>query len=143
MQHCVGFAYFAYGCVSSRSTIIKLCIKPLTCLTCRKPLFCFTNFTNDHGYVQFVLITIRSVPHLWISTAVVRKETCVEQELLTPVEHTSSPLDCSWVRVPPSSDFCVVFCRFSFSVGQCVVCPNSIYDYWLLLCYLQATSSVI
>jgi hypothetical protein len=40
--------------------------------------------------------------------------TQLEQELLALVEHTSSPLDFSWLRVPPSLDFCVVFCRFSF-----------------------------
>ena len=33
-------------------------------------------------------------------------------------------------------DRCLSFCLFSF--GHCVVCPSSIYGFWLLLWYLQA-----
>jgi len=49
----------------------------------------------------------------------------------------------SGVRVTRSLVYCVVFCRslFSFcpfSFGYCIICPASIYGFWLALWYLQA-----
>jgi len=57
-------------------------------------------FTNDHGYVQFVLICnpFRST---FMTSWDESKVTLVEQELLTLVEHTSAPLVFS-VRVARS-----------------------------------------
>jgi hypothetical protein len=55
-------------------------------------------------------------------------------ELLTPLEHLSSPPDFSRVRITRSLaicvwfvDHCLSFCTFSF--GHCVVC-SSIYRFW-------------
>jgi hypothetical protein len=66
----------------------------------------------------------------------------VEQELLTLMKHLSSPLVYSGVRVTRSLvlyvcfvDRCLFFCTFSF--GHCVVCPSSIYGFWLPLWYFQ------
>ena len=51
--------------------------------------------TNDHGYVPFVVITIRSFPHSWLITGFVTRVTrwvsYMEQELFTLSEHLSSP----------------------------------------------------
>jgi hypothetical protein len=43
-----------------------------------------------------------------------RRVSLVEQELLTLMEHMSSPTVCSGVRVDWSLVFCVVFCRSLF-----------------------------
>jgi len=47
----------------------------------------YTRLTNEHGYVQFVVITIRSFIHPWLITAfvtrVTRRVSLMEQELLT------------------------------------------------------------
>ena len=66
----------------------------------------------------------------------------VEQELLTFWEHPSSPPVFSGVRINRSLvlyvcfvDRCLSFCTFSF--GHCVVCPSSIYGFWLPLWHLQ------
>ena len=66
----------------------------------------------------------------------------VEQELFTLPEHLSSPLVFSGVRVTRSLvlyvcfvDRCLSFCTFPF--GHFVVCPSSIYGFWLLFWYLQ------
>jgi hypothetical protein len=72
----------------------------------------------------------------------------VEQELLTLPEHLSSPPVLSGVRV---SRFLVLFARFvnrclsfwSFSFDPCVVCPSSIYGFWLPLWYNQTLLSKI
>ena len=60
----------------------------------------------------------------------------VEQELPTLPEHPSSPQVFSGVRVNRSLvlcvcfvDRCLSFCPFSF--GHSVVCPSSIYGFWL------------
>ena len=39
------------------------------------------------------------------------------------------------IKVILKDDRCLFFCTFSF--GHCVVCPSSIYGFWLLLWYLQ------
>ena len=62
--------------------------------------------------------------------------------------HLSSPTGFSGVRVTPSIvwcvcfvDRCLSFCPFSF--GHCVVCPSSIYGFWLPLWYLQTLLVVL
>ena len=75
-------------------------------------------------------------------TRLTRRVPLVEQELLTLLEHLSSPPVFSGVRVTRSLvlyvcfvDRCLSFCTFSF--GHCVVCSSSIYGFWLPLWYLQ------
>jgi hypothetical protein len=102
--------------------------------------------TNDHVYVPLVVNTSRSFPHLWLITGFVTRLTrwvpLVEQELLTLLEHLSSPQIFRVVRVTQSLvlcvcfvDRCLSFCTFSF--GHCVVCSSSIYAFRLPLWYLQ------
>jgi hypothetical protein len=99
-----------------------------------------------HGYVPLVVNTSRSCPHSWLITGFVtrltRRVPLVEHELLALPEHTSSSLGFSGVRVPRSLvlyvyfvDRCLFFCTFSFN--HCVVCPSSIYGFWLPLWYIQ------
>ena len=51
--------------------------------------------TNDHGYVPLVVNTFPSLPNGWLITGFVTRVTrlmpIVEQELLPPLEHLSSP----------------------------------------------------
>ena len=73
---------------------------------------------------------------------VTRRVSHVEQELLSLPEHPSSPPVFSGVRVALSLVFCVMFCGCclslrSFSFGYCVVCPSSIYGFWLSFWYLS------
>jgi hypothetical protein len=102
--------------------------------------------THDHRYVPLVVNISRSFPHSRLITGFVtrltRRVPLVEQELLTLVEHLSSPPLFSGVRVTRSLvlhvcfvDGCLSFCTFSF--GHCVVCSSSIYGFWLSLWYLQ------
>jgi len=52
----------------------------------------------------------------------------------------------SGVRVALSLVFCVMFCRslfVLFSCGHCIVCPSSIYGFWLPLWYLQNFLSIL
>ena len=92
--------------------------------------------TNDHGYVPLVVNTSRSFPHSRLITGfltrLTRRVPLVEQELLTLLEHLSSPPVFSGVRVTQSFvlyvcfvDRCLSFCVFSS--GHCVVCSSSIY----------------
>ena len=71
-------------------------------------------------YVPLVVITFWSFPHSWLITGcvarVTRRMSLVEQELLTVPENMCSPLVLSWVRVPRSLVFCVVFCRSLFDL---------------------------
>jgi hypothetical protein len=104
-----------------------LCHKwPWICSTCRKH---FRSFSHSRLITGFVTRLTRRVP-------------LVEQELPTLLEHLSSPPVFSGVRVTWSLllfvcfvDRFLSFCTFSF--GHCVVCPSSIYGFWLLLWYLQ------
>jgi hypothetical protein len=71
----------------------------------------------------------------------------VEQELPTLPEHLGSSLVFSEVRVTWSLvlctcfvDPCLSFCTFSF--GHCLVCPFSIYRFWLPLWYFQTLLTV-
>jgi hypothetical protein len=84
--------------------------------------------------------------HLWLITWFVIRLTprvpLVKQDLLTLTEHLSSPVVLNGVRVTLSLVLCVCFvnrclsfCAFSF--GHCVICPSSIYRFWLPLWYLQ------
>jgi hypothetical protein len=74
--------------------------------------------TNDHWYVPFVVIIIRSFPHSWLIngfvTRLTRRVPHVEQELLTLPDHLSSPSVCSAVRVARSLVSRVMFCRSLF-----------------------------
>ena len=102
--------------------------------------------TNDHGYVPLVVNTSRSFPHSWVTnvfvTRLTRRVSLVAQELLTLPENLSPPPVLSEVLVTRSLvlcvffvDRCLSFCPFSF--GHYVVCPSSIYGFWLPLWYLQ------
>ena len=72
----------------------------------------------------------------------------VEQELLTLPEHLRSSPVFSGVLVTRSLvlcvcvvDRCLSFCPFSF--GHCVVCPTSIYGFWIPLLYNCETSVIL
>ena len=72
-------------------------------------------------------------------TRVTRRVSHVEQELLTHPEHLSllpvfMLLDLNFC-VYYFSDRSLFFWPFSF--GRCVVCPSSIYGFWLSIWYLQ------
>jgi hypothetical protein len=97
-------------------------------------------FYNDHRYVPLVVNTSWSFPHSWFIngfvTRLIRRVPLVEKELLTLVEHLSSPPVFSGVRVTRSLVLCVCFVdrclSFStFSFGHCVFCSSSIYGFWL------------
>ena len=101
---------------------------------------------NDHEYVPLVVNTSRSFPHSWPITGFVTRLTWwvppVEQELLTLLEHLSSPPLFGEVCVTRSLvlrvcfvDRCLTFC--TFFLGHCVVFSSSIYRFWLPLWYLQ------
>ena len=70
-------------------------------------------FTNDHGYVPFVGLAIKSFPHSWLITGCVTRVTWwmphVEQDLFTLPEHLSSLPVLSGVHVARSLVFCVMF----------------------------------
>ena len=96
-------------------------------------------------YVPFVVIIPRSLPHSWLFngfvTRVMRRVSLVEQELHTFQEHLNSLPVFSGVRVIRSLVLCVIFCRslfVLFSFRHCIVCPSSIYGFWLPVWYLQA-----
>ena len=101
---------------------------------------------NDHEYVPLVVNTSWSFPHSWPITGFVTRLTWwvppVEQELLTLLEHLSSPPLFGEVCVTRSLvlrvcfvDRCLTFC--TFFLGHCVVFSSSIYRFWLPLWYLQ------
>ena len=81
-------------------------------------------------------------------TRLTRRVPLVEQEMLTLPEHLSSPPVFSGVSVTRSLvlyvcfvDSCLSFCTFSFD--HCIVCSSSIYEFWLLLWYLQTFLALI
>ena len=105
-----------------------LCHKwPRICCTCRTHFPVLSSFMTCHtGFVDSLT--------WWVPL--------VEQELLTLPEHVSSSPVFSGVRVTLSLvicvcfvDRCLSFCTFSF--GRCIVCPSSIYRFWLPLWYPQ------
>jgi hypothetical protein len=73
---------------------------------------------TDHGYVPFVVITIRFFPHSWLITRSVTRVTqrmlYVEQELFTRPEYQRSPPVFRGVRVARSLVFFLRFCRLLF-----------------------------
>jgi hypothetical protein len=80
-------------------------------------------------FMRYLLIT-------GIVTRITRRMPLVEQKLFRLPEHLRSPAVFSGVRVTLSLvlyvcfvDRCLSFCTFSF--GHCVVCPSSIYRFWL------------
>ena len=90
--------------------------------------------TNDHGYVPLVVNTSRSFLHSLLITGLVARVT----RLLPLVEHLSSPPVFSKVRVTQSLVLCVCFVDrclsfYTFTFGHCVVCPSSMYGFWLPL----------
>jgi hypothetical protein len=95
---------------------------------------CYTGFINVRRGWQslntgprFYLRLIRRTGWLWISTS------------RTTDGHPFKPKKLSVPFLYPGVvcfvDRCLSFCTFSF--GHCVVCPSSIYGFWLPLWYLQ------
>jgi len=86
--------------------------------------------TNDHRYVWFVKMTIRSFLHLCLFTGfvtrVTRRVSHVVQELLILPEHMSSPSGFSWFRVVRSLVFYVALCSSLFVMLS--------FFYWPLYC---------
>ena len=86
--------------------------------------FRFTTVSSHSTVVN----TSRSFPRSWLITGIVtrltRRVSLVEQELLILPEHLGSPPVFSGVRVTRSI------------VLYCIVCPSSIYGFWLHLWYL-------
>ena len=89
--------------------------------------------TNDHGYVPFVVITIRFFPHSWRTTGfltrVTRRVSRGQKEL--PTLSYSVFRD---VRVVQSFVLWIVFYRslfvlLSFYIGHCTVWPSSMYSF--------------
>jgi hypothetical protein len=103
-------------------------------------------YHGQSGYVPLVVATSRSFPHSRLITGFVTKLTrlvpLVDQELPTLPEHLNLPPVLSGVHVTRSLvwyvccvDLVCPFVLLSFS--HCVVCPSSIYGFWLPLWYLQ------
>ena len=102
---------------------------------------------NDHGYVQFVVIIIRSFPHLWLVIGLGtrnKNNTTGATSRAGSTYPSGAPeftLVFNGVCVTRSLvlcvcfvDRCLSFCTFSF--GHCVICSSSIYELWLPLWYL-------
>jgi hypothetical protein len=101
--------------------------------------------TNDHGYLPLVN-TSRSFPCAWLITGFVTTLTPrvsrMEQELLTLLEHMSSPQVIGVGSCYSVFSFMYVLCRSlfvhcTFSVDHCIFSSSSIYGFWLPLSYLQ------
>jgi hypothetical protein len=79
---------------------------------------------NNHGYVPFIVFTIRSFPHscfiAGFVTRVTRQEFQVDQELLTLPKHLISSPVFNGDGVARSFVFCVLFC-LSLSVLLAIV----------------------
>lgn len=73
----------------------RVCLEQLSCQSSTMAMMINTNNTNDHLYVQLVVISSRSFPHSWLitgfETRVARRVPIVEQELSTLSEYLSSP----------------------------------------------------
>jgi hypothetical protein len=90
-----------------------------------------------------IVNTSQSFTHLLLITGFVSRLT----QRVPLVEHQSSPLVFSRVRVTRSLALCISyvdrylsFC--TFSVGHCVVCHSSMYGFLLTLRYLQTLTTV-
>jgi hypothetical protein len=90
-----------------------------------------------------ILWQIRTFPHsrliIGFVTRLTRRVPIMEQELSTLLEHTSSP---SHIVGFVLLNLYVVSCRLlfvlsSFFFSHCILCPFSIYDFWLPLSYLH------
>ena len=103
--------------------------------------------TNINGYILFVVITIRSFPHLLritgIGIKITRRLPHVEQELPTLPEHLSLPPVFSGVRLARSLAFCVVFCRSLFVLSSCPLYCLSVFDVQLLITSLVSSNCSI
>jgi hypothetical protein len=95
---------------------------------------------NDHEYVPLVVNTSRSFPHSWPITGFVTRLTWwvppVEQELLTLLEHLSSPPLFGEVRVSRSLvlrvcfvDRCLTFCTFFWAIVLSFLLRYTDFDY--------------
>ena len=113
-----------------------------------KTAHCFITISYDGLVDPLVESTSWSFPHLWLITGFVTDATSgagtayhsVAPEFTPPPP--PPPTILSGVRVTRSLvlcvcfvDRCLLFCTFSFD--HCVVCPSSIYGFWLPLWYLQ------
>ena len=79
----------------------------------------YTNLLYDHGYVMFVVITIRSsslfMTYQWgLYQELTRRVPHVVHQLLSLQEHQNSHPVFSEVRIALSLCFCVMFCRSLF-----------------------------
>ena len=90
------------------------------------------------SFLQSWLITV-------FVTRLTRRVPLVEQVLLTPPEHLSSPTAFSGVRITRSlvlcvhfADRCLSFCTFSF--GHCVVCSSV---FWPLCCLFFCLLAIV
>jgi hypothetical protein len=108
-------------------------------------------FRNAHGYFPLVVITFWFFPYSWFSrgfaTRLTRQVPIVQQELPTLPDNMCSLEDFSGFRVTRSLvvcvcivDGCLSFCPFPF--GHCVICPSLIYEFRLLIWYLQTLLSL-
>ena len=92
-----------------------------------------------------VVSTSRSFPHSWLITwfvtRVTRRVSLVGQEILALSEHLSSSVVWWGSRYSIFSlmrnALSIVVGPFTF--GHCVVCPSSIYGFWLPFLYLQTS----
>jgi len=78
---------------------------------------------NDHGYVLFVVVIIRSVPYHRDCNKSNMTDATSGAETATLPEHPSSPPIFSGVRV---TVYCFVDHCLSFY--HCILCPSLIYD---------------
>ena len=101
--------------------------------------------TNNHGYVSLVVSTSRSFPHSWLITGFVtgltRRVSLVELELLTLLEHMSSPPVYSGFRVTRSLILYVCFVDRCFSFFFWSLCCLFFFDLWILITPLVSSSS--
>ena len=118
----------------------------------RSPLssLCHSN-SETQSYISYIMVVsyatilwqIRTFPHsqfiIGFVTRLTRRVPITKQELSTLLEHPSLPshivgLYCS-IFMLCFVDHCLSFHRLSFS--HCILCPFSIYGFWLPLSYLQ------
>jgi hypothetical protein len=86
--------------------------------------------TNDHGYVQFIVITIRSFPHSWLITRILTRLTwwvpLLEREMFTILEHLSSSQFFVLLNHQFSVCYLVGHCLSFHSFSLVIVCPSII-----------------
>jgi hypothetical protein len=101
-----------------------------------------------HRYVPLVLNTFRSFPHSWLITRFVTRVTwrvsLVEQELLTLVEHLSSPPVFSEISCYSIFSFMCMLCRLLFVLlyfFSWSLCCLSFFNLQLLITPLVSSNS--